>query len=158
MQYILPKVLGDVAPFNPKSNPVPQPVVNTSSNFLTTHLIAATSKYAAATILIELPILLLLGLRSKRAAIWIVIVNIISVFSYHFIAAYLLNHGSGPDLSTGAGMIWAEVNVTAFEAIVLAIVLRKSFGIWRIILSVVAANAASAILGGVVFNNILGGF
>jgi hypothetical protein len=126
-------------------------------NLLTLSLLLTTLWYFLATLVFELPILWLMGFKSRRAITWAVIANLITVFCFHFATVYCSNAGTC-NLTRGFGLIGAEVLVTAFEAMVYILTLRRELPIGSIILASILANACSAIIGGYIVNNLLGGF
>jgi hypothetical protein len=138
----------------------PEPQVSqTSVNWLTSSLVIATFWYYLTTLFFELPILWLMGFKTKKALATVLVANLLSVFSFHLLAAKF-NSSGGPDLSQGihSGFIVAELLITFFEATIYVIVLSKELRISHIISAAILANASSAIIGGYVINSLLGGF
>ena len=107
--------------------------------------------YLILTLLFELPIFYFLGLKSKKALVWATVVNIITVPSYQ-----IMNSLMGGQLAHGFGLVFAELLITAIEALILVFFLKEIDG-KKIIIATVAANAFSAIVGSLVVNNLLGG-
>ena len=128
-------------------------------NPFTSALVVATFWYFLTTLIFELPVLYAFGFRSKRAITWAVIANFITIYGLHFAFAYCAyTTYLGRCNYTEGSVVIAELIVTAFETAVYILMLRKELSVKRIILATVLANACSAVVGGYIINNLLGGF
>jgi hypothetical protein len=136
----------------PSSTPVKDIVFNSS-------FLIATLWYYLATLAFELPVLYVLGFRSKRAIITATLANFFTVFGFHFVSSYCSQSGKC-NLSQGlnSGFIVAEALITVAEAIIYFAVLNKEMTAHRIVLASLMANLSSAIIGGVIVNGLFGGF
>jgi hypothetical protein len=122
-------------------------------------LYIATLWYYLATLVFELPVLYLFGFRSKKAIITALLANVLTVFSFHFASSYCSQSGKC-NLAQGPnrGFIFAETLIFFVEALVYWLVLRREIRPRNIIWAALLANLSSAIIGGLIVNNVFGGF
>lgn len=99
--------------------------------------IPSIATYLALTLLIELPIFYLLGFRNRLAVGMVILANLISLPSLHYVAAYLDGDG---------WFVFLEIMVVLFETLFLKLAIRQ-MPIARIFGVVAIANVISASIG-----------
>lgn len=95
--------------------------------------------FLVAGLIIELPIFIIFGFKTKKKLGLAVMANVISVPSYHIANALL----------SGSNVLVAELLIAIFECVFLVSLLKKEMSVKKIIIATVAANATSFILGAV---------
>jgi hypothetical protein len=101
----------------------------------------------------------MLGFKSRKAIIWAIIANFITVFSFHYASAYCAQQGTCTlNQGLNSSFVFAEVVVTIVETLIYIAALKRELSITRIIIASILANASSAIIGGYIVNTLLGGF
>jgi hypothetical protein len=119
----------------------------------------ATFWYFLGTLIFELPVLYIFGFRSKKSIVIAILANLLTVFSFHIATNYCGNtHKCNLTQGLNSGFILAEIIVTVVEALIYLVFLSKEIKPSKIIVSTILANLSSAILGGLIINNLLGGF
>lgn len=108
--------------------------------------------YIVLTLVFELPIFYLLGFKSKKLLGLVAVINIISVSALH-----ILNFTLNGQLAYGTNLLIAETLVIIFESLLLVILLEKQITIKKIIIAAIVANIVSALIGGFIVKNVLGG-
>ena len=120
----------------------PYPGSDCTPNIIWDKLFLTIIYFLVGTLIIELPIFLLFGFRTKKKIGLAILANIISVPVYHIANALL----------TGSNVLVAELLITLFECIFLVTFLRKEMGTGKIIIATIVANIASFILGTILIN------
>ena len=161
--FTIPHALADVAPddyyYPPETaSPVPTsqviPTISDSPSVTNTPTsIEKIFLYFAATLLFELPVYYLFGIKSKKAFSWIIFVNAITVPALH-----VFNSLSKGLVTHGLWLIVAEIIITLFEAFLLMVFLEEEPNKTKIFLATVVANTTSAIIGTYLMHAVLGNF
>jgi len=129
------------APYLSRCRPYPGSIC--TENILWDKLFLSIVYFLVGTLIIELPIFLLFGFRTKKKIGLAIFANVISVPLYHLANALL----------TGTNVLVAELLIVIFECVFLVAFLKKEMSVSKIIIATIVANVVSFILGAVLLSH-----